>query len=87
MKWQVTAVRGVDKQLRNLPKKIGVLYALLIEDLVQEGPKPFGWDVAALKGRRNAYRIRLTREYRVIIEVLSPNIIVVTVAHRKDVYR
>ena len=86
MAWQVSATKAVAKQLRKLPGKIGLIYIQFVEDLENEGPKPSGWDVKPLKGSR-AYRIRLTREYRVVIEVVAPQIIVVTVAHRKDVYR
>ena len=87
MNWQVTATNTAAKSLRKLPKKIGLIYAQLVGDLQEEGPKPYGWDVKPLKGKKNALRVRLTREYRVIIEVIAPSIIVVTVAHRKDVYR
>lgn len=87
MKWQVTAARTVVKQLRRLPRKIVLIYAQLVEDMEQEGPHPFGWDVKPLQGEKDCYRIRLTREYRVVITVVSPQIIIITVAHRKEVYR
>ena len=83
--WKVIEHRSVDKDLIYLPKKIQILYRDLIDDLQKEGPYPMGWNIAHLQGQ-NGIRIKLTREYRVIIEIHPPNIIVVKIAHRKEVY-
>ena len=85
MSWTVIETKSVSKEILRLPKRVLLIYSQLIEDLSHEGPYPFGWDTLPLRGR-DELRIRLNREYRVIIQVLDPNIIVVKVAHRKDVY-
>ncbi|OGQ35841.1 MAG: hypothetical protein A3F16_02110 [Deltaproteobacteria bacterium RIFCSPHIGHO2_12_FULL_43_9] len=87
MQWRVAETRKVEKQLRRLPKNIQLIYRGLCDDIEQGGPTPFGWDSRPLKGYEDHYRITLAKKYRVIIHVVSPSIIVVKVAHRKDVYR
>jgi hypothetical protein len=62
-----------------------LIYRVLVDDLDREGPRPLGWDVKALAGRPEV-RIRLNREYRVLILVVEPDLIVVKVAHRKEIY-
>ncbi len=86
MSWKVIPTKTAAKQLDKIPKKLGIIYRQLVEDLAQEGPYPFGWDCKPLKGSKEI-RIRLNREWRVIIEVIAPTIIVVRVAHRSEVYR
>lgn len=83
--WKVTETKQAAKEVRKLPKSIALIYHVLTEDLTREGPRPHGWDVKPLKGRPEI-RIRLTREYRVLIVVVEPDLIVVKVAHRKEVY-
>ena len=85
MTWKIIESKSAGKEVLRLPKKTSFLYYQLLEDLSKEGPHPYGWDVLPLKGREEL-RIRLTREYRVIIHVVDPNIIVIKVAHRKDAY-
>ena len=83
--WTVTETRQAAKELARLPKHVKLIYRLLTEDLSREGPRPHGWDVSPLKGRPEL-RIRLNREYRVLILVVAPHLIVVKVAHRREVY-
>ncbi|MBS1958377.1 MAG: hypothetical protein JST80_02800 [Bdellovibrionales bacterium] len=83
--WKVIETRSAAKELLRLPIRIQRMYRQLIEDLENEGPRPYGWDSAALQGM-DGIRVRLNREYRVIIEVMRPNIIVVKIAHRKEAY-
>lgn len=85
MTWRVIETKKAAKELLRLPKKIGLIYSELVDDMEKEGPHPYGWDVSPLKGR-NELRVKLTREYRVIIQVFAPNIIVVKIAHRKEAY-
>ena len=84
--WKVELSPNAAKQLEKLPVKIVTLYKGLEDDLRHEGPVPRGWDVVRLKGLQE-WRIKLTREYRVLIVVETPRIIVVKVMHRRDVYR
>ena len=83
--WKVTETKQAAKEIARLPKKISLIYRVLVEDLKREGPRPHGWDVKALTGREEV-RIKLNREYRVLILVIEPSLIVVKVAHRKEVY-
>jgi mRNA-degrading endonuclease RelE of RelBE toxin-antitoxin system len=83
--WNVTATRQAAKSLAKLPKRVAIIYRVLIEDLEREGPWPLGWDVSQLKDRPEI-RIRLNREYRVLIVVVAPDLIVVKIAHRKEIY-
>lgn len=83
--WKVTPTKQAAKELARLPKRIGLIYQALTEDLRREGPHPYGWDALHLKGRPEV-RIKLTREYRVLILVIEPDLIVVKVAHRKESY-
>ncbi len=86
MNWKVTETKTVAKELLRLPKRVKFIYTQLVDDMEKEGPKPYGWDSMLMRGS-DTYRIKLVREYRVIVEVMSPNIIVVKVAHRKEAYK
>ena len=83
--WNVTETRQAAKQLERLPKRILMVYRALVEDLMREGPHPYGWDAVPLKGRPEV-RVRLNREYRVLIKVVAPDLLVIQVAHRRDAY-
>jgi mRNA interferase RelE/StbE len=52
---------------------------------LEENPRPIGYK--KLRGR-NAYRIR-TGDYRIIYEIIDNKLIIniVTIGHRKDIYR
>lgn len=83
--WKVTETKQAAKDLRRLPRRIALIYRVLVEDLEREGPRPHGWDAKQLTGRPEI-RIKLVREYRVLLLIVEPNLIVVKVAHRKEVY-
>ena len=83
--WEVVITRQGAKDLARLPKRVVLVYCALVEDLAREGLRPYGWDVKQLIGRAEV-RIRLNREYRVLILEVSPRLIVVRVAHRSEVY-
>jgi len=85
LNWKVIEMHSAIKELSKVPRKIQDLYRVLVGDLEKEGPYPHGWDSAPLQGRSGT-RIKLTREYRVIIEVREPNLIIIKVAHRKEAY-
>ena len=57
-----------------------------MDDMELEGPFPYGWDANPLKGR-DEVRIKLAREWRVVVQIVKPAIIVVRVVHRKEAYR
>ncbi len=83
--WVVTETRQVSKDLAKFPKRIRLVYQALTEDLKREGPHPYGWESLQLKNRAEV-RIKLNREYRVLLLVVAPQLIVVKVAHRKEAY-
>ncbi|MEO5969377.1 MAG: hypothetical protein ABIQ95_05580 [Bdellovibrionia bacterium] len=83
--WKVTETKQAAKEIAKLPKRISLIYRVLVEDLEREGSFPHGWEVRPLVGRPEI-RIKLNREYRVLILVVEPNLIVIKVAHRKEVY-
>lgn len=88
LKWIVTVDKEVErKQLPRLPEEVQLLAYQAIEDLKDEGPKPFGWNVKKLEGTK--YRLRLKREYRMIYYVHKQiiTIRIIFAGHRKDAER
>ena len=83
--WKVSITKKASKELRSIPKQVVLIYQTLIEDLERDGPFPKGWDSKPLKGSEEI-RVKLTREYRVLLIVVEPDLIVIKVAHRKEVY-
>ena len=84
MKYTVLIERYAQKQIMKLDKKIIPVIKASIADLV-DNPRPYGYK--KLKGE-DAYRIRVGN-YRVIYEIEDDKIIVtvVSVGHRKDIYK
>ena len=76
--------RYAQKQIEKLDKKIIPIIKVAISGLAQN-PRPHGYK--KLKGEE-AYRIRVG-DYRVIYEIEEDKIIVtvVSVGHRKDIYK
>jgi mRNA interferase RelE/StbE len=84
MKYIVLIERYAQKQIMKLDKKIIPVIKASIANLA-ENPRPCGYK--KLKGE-DAYRIRVG-DYRVIYEINDNTIIVtvVSVGHRKDIYK
>jgi len=84
MKYTVFVERYAQKQLMKLDKKLIPVIKDAIADL-ENNPRPYGYK--KLKGE-DAYRIRVG-DYRVIYEIEDDIILVtvVSVGHRKDVYK
>jgi len=84
MKYTVLIERYAQKQIMKLDKKIIPIIKASIADLA-DNPRPYGYK--KLKGE-DAYRIRVG-DYRVIYEIDDGKIIVtvVSVGHRKDIYK
>ncbi len=72
------------KEIRSLPKAIRTRVSSILNTL-EIDPRPP--QAERLKGRRNAYRIRVER-YRLLYEVHAAEIVVyvIGVAHRKQAY-
>jgi mRNA interferase RelE/StbE len=84
MNYSVILPRSVRKSLDRLPDLVVTRILSRLSEL-ETNPRPA--DVKKLKGR-DAWRIRVG-DYRVIYEIHSRvmQVIVVTVGHRRDVYR
>ena len=84
MKFQIILPKSVQKELNRLPDEI-VNRILARLTAMETNPRPP--DVKKLKGR-DAWRIRVG-DYRVIYEIhdRALQIIVITVGHRRDIYR
>lgn len=84
MKYTLLVERYAQKQISKLDKKVIPTIKKAISELA-ESPRPPGY--LKLKGE-DAYRIRVG-DYRIIYEIDNGKLIVVvvTVGHRKDVYK
>ena len=84
MKYQVILPKSVQKELDRLPDEIANRILARLSAL-ETYPRPA--DVKKLKGR-DAWRIRVG-DYRVIYEIQDRalQIIIITVGHRREVYR
>jgi mRNA-degrading endonuclease RelE of RelBE toxin-antitoxin system len=85
-RWVVILDRSAAKELKRLPREIVEILDQLRHDLEAEGPTPKGWIVKHVHGRPGVYAARLKREYRALYEVVSPTILILTVAHRREAY-
>ena len=85
MKYAINYKRSASEELLQLPANIAHKVKDTINSLA-ENPRPKG--CKKLKGSVNDYRIRI-RNYRVIYTITDTLLIVVIIkiAHRKDVYR
>ena len=84
MKFQIILPKSVQKELDRLPDEIANRILARLAGL-ETNPRPA--DVKKLKGRA-AWRIRVG-DYRVIYEIHDHvlQIIVITVGHRREIYR
>ena len=84
MRYQVILPKSVQKELNRLPDDIA---SRILARLVGLETNPRPADVKKLKGR-DAWRIRVG-DYRVIYEIHDRllQIIVITVGHRRGIYR
>jgi mRNA interferase RelE/StbE len=84
MKYTILVERYAQKQILKLDKKVIPVIKMAIASLA-DNPRPFGYK--KLKGE-DAYRIRVG-DYRIIYEIEDDKIIVivVSVGHRKDIYK
>ena len=84
MKYKVILPKSVQKELDQLPEEVASRILTRLGGL-EANPRPA--DVKKLKGR-DAWRIRVG-DYRVIYEIHDRvlQIIVITVGHRREIYR
>jgi mRNA interferase RelE/StbE len=84
MRYQVIIPKSVRKELDRLPDDVA---SRILARLNELGINPRPADVKKLKGR-DAWRIRVG-DYRVIYEIHDRvlQVIVITVGHRREIYR
>ncbi|HUF33956.1 MAG TPA: type II toxin-antitoxin system RelE/ParE family toxin [Acidimicrobiales bacterium] len=84
-RYEVHIARRAVKSLARLPRREQQRIRAAI-DLLADEPRPPG--CVALKGEERAYRVRVG-DYRIIYEVHDRRLVVlvVSVGHRRDVYR
>lgn len=84
MKFQIILPKSVQKELDRLPDEMANRILARLAGL-ESNPRPA--DVKKLKGR-DAWRIRVS-DYRVIYEIHDRilQVIVITVGHRREIYR
>lgn len=85
MAYQVEIQRSAEKELAALPSNLQARIFKAIDGLATD-PRPNG--CKKLSGSKNAYRVRVG-EYRIVYEIYDGVlvVIVIRVAHRRDVYR
>ena len=84
MRYRVILPKSVQKELDRLPDDV---VKRILARLVELGNDPRPSDVKKLKGR-SAWRIRVS-DYRVIYEIHDREleVLVITVGHRREIYR
>ncbi len=84
MSYRIIFTRSAEKDLAEVPKSH---YKNIVAHIARlaENPRPHG--VKKLKGYENTYRIRVAA-YRVLFEIMDEvvTVLVIAIAHRKDVY-
>ena len=83
--YRVDLTRSAEKDLRRIDRSQTVAIYNALESLEQE-PRPHG--VKKLVGADRTYRIRVG-DYRIVYEIENDVLVVlvIRIAHRKDVYR
>lgn len=84
---KVIIKKSVVKELVKLPKEIQQPGRDFIHDLQKEGLAIQGFELKKMSGRGNHYRAKLGQSYRVILEYIKPDIIIVKIASREGVYK
>jgi len=84
---EVKAKKSVFKEVARLPRQIQELYWLFIKELQRDGLQIQGWEIKKMSGDSNQYRAKLNQSYRVIMEHIKPDIIIIKVASREGIYK
>lgn len=79
--------KSVFKQVAKLPKRVQVLYHIFLSDLQRDGLNIQGWNLKKMQGSQNTYRVKLNKDYRVILQFIKPDLIIVKVASREGIYK
>lgn len=84
---EVRIKKSVFKEIERLPKNIQILYKEFLIDLKRDGLAIKGWELKKMGGASNEYRAKLNQNYRVIIEYVKPDLIIIKVASREGAYK
>lgn len=84
---EVKIKKSVFKEVAKLPKRVQILYREFLIDLQKDGLTSQGWELKKMAGASNEYRAKLNQNYRVIIEYVKPDLIIVKVASRERAYK
>ena len=84
MTYEIVLTGKARKQLSELPKKVQAAIAEALEGL----PEGLNHNCKKLAGPSNSYRLRVG-DYRIIFQIERGKlvIVVIKIAHRRDVYR
>ena len=84
-RYRIIVRPSADKELRRLPLQVQRRIVAVLEELAVN-PRPAG--VVKMQGDDNLWRVRLGL-YRIVYEIHDAQILVLVlrIAHRKDVYR
>lgn len=86
MRWgvEIRIKKSVFKNVEKLPNYVQILYDKSLEKMAF---KFRGWELKKMAGKLNLYRAKLNQNYRVIMEYVKPDIIIIKVASREGVYK
>lgn len=84
---EVIIEKKAAKEIIKLPKQIIILFRLFLTDLQRDGLDVQGWELGKMKGEGNTFRAKLNYRYRVIIELRSPNLVIIKVSSREGAYK
>lgn len=83
----VKVKKSVIKDVEKLSRSVQILYREFLIDLERDGLAIQGWSLKKMAGSKTEYRAKLNQSYRVIIEYIKPDLIIVKVASREGVYK
>ncbi|MCM2348375.1 MAG: hypothetical protein NDI69_00045 [Bacteriovoracaceae bacterium] len=84
---EVRIKKSVFKEVEKLPKNIKTLYKEFLIVLKRDGLGIQGWELKKMGGATNEYRAKLNQNYRVIMEYVKPDLIIIKVASREGAYK
>jgi mRNA-degrading endonuclease RelE of RelBE toxin-antitoxin system len=77
----------VFKEVEKLPKNIKILYKQFLIVLKRDGLGIQGWELKKMGGATNEYRAKLNQNYRLIMEYVKPELLIIKVASREGAYK
>lgn len=85
MKYRIEVKRSAAKALKKIPKPERKSISKKIDSLAEKLPNP---DITKMKGNNPFHKVRVGN-YRIIYEIQDDAllILIVTIGHRKDIYR